>query len=149
MGQFWNLRVLVLSMLFKTMSSLELHIITFREWGSLLENFMLELKQAMASVLETTFCFQIHAVDYDAIKKIPARMGINVPIGIFARVLLPLILSDINEIIYLDTDQFAVTDLRVLWDVFATMPARAKLSSPWAPPTRPSTRLGAPWRAAS
>ncbi len=129
MGQFWNLRVLVLSMLFETMSSLELHIITFREWGSLLENFMLELKQAMASVLETTFCFQIHAVDYDAIKKIPARMGINVPIGIFARVLLPLILSDINEIIYLDTDQFAVTDLRVLWDVFATMPASKAIVS--------------------
>ena len=128
LGQFWNFRVVVLSILFETAGSVELHVTTFPELASLLEHFLLELKTAMADV-RAPFCFRMYNVDFDAVSRLTMRMGINVPSGIFTRTLLPLIMGDVNEVIYLDTDMFAVTDLGVLWDVFDDMPGRAAIVS--------------------
>jgi len=113
-GQLHNLQVVVLSLLFETPGPIVFHVVTTAPWFVLLENWFAELLHGQ-SVFEAV-CFRLYCVDLDEISKVLASIDVTAPAGLYSRALLPEILpSSVDEVLYLDTDQFVVSDLRVLW----------------------------------
>ena len=125
MSQFLNFKVAVTSILFETTSRVAFHIITTNEWFSMLERFFVDLS---ASVLN--FCFRLYCVDLRAMGVLMSQMSFHAPEALFSRVMLPTMLLEVDDLIYLDTDLFIVTDLEHLWRQRLSMGSKALAAVP-------------------
>lgn len=123
-GPFHDLRVAAISLLLSTDERVAFHVVTNREWFAMLENFFTELA---ASVLNC--CFTLYCVDMASMAPHMATLNISAPPALWTRVLLPDILTGVDDVIYLDTDLFFVSDIAELWAVRATMPANVAMAA--------------------
>ena len=119
-GPFYDLRVAVMSVLFSTNNRIAFHVVTNIEWFAMLENFFTKLASTAFKC-----CFKLYCVDMASMVPHMSTIGIKAPAALWSRVLLPDILSDVDDIIYLDTDLFMVSDIAELWAVRESMPAHA------------------------